>query len=151
MLCNDSNCTIVINKKDMRHLLILIIIWSVAFVSCKKSPIQTDESFSKNLIGKWKYTQNFYSIGGPLIYRSTDNLKQWIVFNDDGSFNSNMPQFKSFANYEIQDSIKVKFITPLQPSGFRLYFYFLDSVKHSLSLSPANFICIEGCGDIFKR
>ncbi len=135
----------------MKHLLILITIWFLAFLSCKKSLTQTDEPFSKNLNGKWKYAQNFYSIGGPLIYRSTDNLKQWVVFNADGSFNSNMPEFGSFANFEIQDSIKVKFTTPLQPSGFRLYFYFLDSVKHSLSLSPADFICIEGCGDIFKR
>ena len=95
-----------INKKDMKHLLILITKWSVAFLSCKKSLTQTDESFSKNLIDKWKYTQNFYSIGGPLIYRSTDNLKQWIVFNADGSFNSNIPQFGSFVNMKYRIQLK---------------------------------------------
>lgn len=70
-------------KYNMKRLSILIIICFVTFASCKKETI-----ISGNIIGKWKYAQTYYSIGGPLIYVPTDNRNQWILFNANGSFQS---------------------------------------------------------------
>lgn len=138
----------------MKLMLILISVASLTLLSCSK-PSQS-RSLSKNSItekipGKWRYTQSYYSIGGPLIYVSTESLGQWIVFNDDGGFASNMPNFESVTTYEIVDSLRVKFITPGVQSGFRLFYLSLDAADNSLSLSPADPVCIEGCGDKFKR
>ena len=129
--------------------MIIIILGALLAVSCKKSTVENPATFSKNITGKWKYTQAFYSEGGPLIYTSTAYLNQWVVFNTDSSFSSNLPAFKDFTNYTISDSVTIKFTAISQPE--RLYFYHIDSLKNSLSLSPRDFICIEGCGDIFKR
>lgn len=118
-------------------------------VACKKTLLETPDGSSKNITGKWKYSQTFYSDGGPLIYKPTAYLNQWVNFNSNSSFLSNMPAFKDFNNYEIEDSVKLKFTSALQPE--RLYFYHIDSLQNSLSLSPADFICIEGCGDIFQK
>jgi hypothetical protein len=133
----------------MKHLFGAAIAMSIIFLSCTKSPLI--KNASKELAGKWRYTQTFYSIGGPLIYEPTDNLNQWIVFETNGSFTSNMPQFKEVVKYEIIDSVHVKFITVVQQPGPQLYFYSVDSIENSLTLSPADIICIEGCGSKFRR
>lgn len=134
----------------MKCLLIVITVWSLTFISCSKSSL-SEKSFSEKITGKWRYTQSYYSAGGPLIYVSTERFGQWIVFKDDGGFTSNMPRFENVTRYEIVDSSRVKFITPAIQPGFRLFYLSLDPEDNSLSLSPADFICIEGCGDKFKR
>jgi hypothetical protein len=116
-------------------------------VSCNKSPFIAS---SGSISGKWLYKQYYYSIGGPPIYVSTDSARQWILFNADGSFSANVPGFANFKRYEMIDSSKIKFITPSQP-GFRLFNLDLDATRNILTLSPADYICIEGCGNIFKR
>ena len=138
----------------MKFLLILMSVWSLTLFSCSKPSQSTSlskNSFSEKLTGKWQHTQSYYSIGGPLIYVSTESLGQWIVFKDNGGFASNMPGFKNVTKYEIVDSLKVKFITPGTQQGFRLLYFTLDAADNSLSLGPADIICIEGCGDKFKK
>ena len=132
----------------MKSLLACSVAISVIFLSCSKSPLI---NVSKDLSGKWKYSQSFYSIGGPLIYEPTDDLNQWIIFNTNGSFKSNMSQFEKVIRYEIVDSAHIKFITSVQTPGPHLYYYFIDTTENTLTLSPADIICIEGCGSKFRR
>lgn len=133
----------------MKRLLIIMFFGFVIPVACKKSLAETPNSVAKDITGKWEYSKTFYSEGGPLIYKFTAYLNQWVIFNSNNSFLSNMPAFKYFNKYEILDSVKVKFTSMLQPE--RSFFYRIDSLQNSLSLSPADFICIEGCGDIFQK
>jgi hypothetical protein len=133
----------------MKRLLIFITIWSFTHISCNKSIPSV--CFSEKITGKWRYTESYYSIGGPLIYVSTESAGQWIIFNADGSFKSNIPHFINISSYKILDSSRVKFIAPTQQPGYRLFYLSLDPVDNSLTLSPADFVCKEGCGDKFKR
>jgi hypothetical protein len=119
------------------------------FSGCAKLHQDNAGIFAKNIIGKWQYTQRFYSPGGPLFYQSTTELGQWIAFDNSEKLTSNMPSFGRFDNYHIMDSIKIKLSSRSQPD--RLYFYKIDSIKNSLTLSPADYICIEGCDDIFQK
>ena len=128
----------------MNRLVIFIAICSFTHLSCNKQ-------IPSGLTGKWRYTQSYYSIGGPLIYVSTESAGQWIIFNTDGSFKSNVPRYINISEYKILDSSRVKFTTPFQQPRFHLFYYSIDVALQSLSLSPADFICIEGCGDKFKR
>ncbi len=133
----------------MKHLTILILCAALVFIACNKSQVETPKTFSKNITGKWNYSQRFFSNGNSFIYESTADLMQWINFNADGHTSSNTDNYKSFITYQILDSFKIKFTSSSQED--RLYFYSIDSLKNLLSLSPADFICIEGCGDIFKK
>ena len=127
---------------------ITIIILTLAIVSCNKETVPANSSGS--ISGKWRYTQYYYSIGGPPIYISTESTGQWIKFNNDGSFSGNVPKFANFKRYEMVNPSTIKFINP-QQAGFRLFYLNLDSIHNLMTLSPADYICIEGCGDIFKR
>lgn len=120
-------------------------------MSCRKQPAILSEKKRVTLIGKWNYSQSFYSTGGPLIYESTKKLKQWLSFESNGTFSSNMPDFKNAISYEKVDSIKVKFNFSSQQSGSRLFFFMIDTSANTLSLSPAYYICIEGCGFKFEK
>ena len=133
----------------MNRFFVLIAIWSLALISCNKSSV-VPTTLNEKISGKWRHTQYYYSIGGPLIYVSKESGNQWIVFSADGKFSSNIPHFYNFSRYEILDSTKLKF-TITTPPGFRLFYFSLTPLANSLSLSPADFICVEGCGDIFKR
>jgi hypothetical protein len=133
----------------MNKLLMVTIFSCATLASCKKSTMQTAVIYSKNITGKWNYSQGYYSDGSALIYEPTSYLHQWVIFNNDSSFSSNEPTFEGFNSYSIQDSFRIKFISQLQHES--LYFYHIDSLKNTLSLSNADFICIEGCGDIFKK
>ncbi|MEO6638325.1 MAG: hypothetical protein ABIN25_08615 [Ginsengibacter sp.] len=133
----------------MKCLLIFVLIGSLNFFGCKKPAIENTKTSSKNITGKWNYTQAFYSMGGPLIFTSTAERNQSILFETDSSFSSNVPAFENFNSFRMEDSAKIKFLSATQQE--RIYFYRIDSLQNSLTLSPADFICIEGCGDIFKK
>ena len=126
----------------------LTILFLFSLGACNKA--LNNKTFPKELTGKWTYSQSFYSIGGPPIYTSTENLHQWINFKDDGSFTSNFPAFQQVTNYEVLDSVKVRLISPSPQSSSR-YFYGFDANARTLTLSSADNICIEGCGWKFKR
>ena len=135
----------------MKYILMSLILIFIG-ISCKKQTENYSRKEPKTLSGKWNYSKSFYSIGGPLIYVSTKNLKQWILFGPAGqSISSNVPEFKNATGYEIVDSTKVKFRLPSQQPDSLLFFYRLDASTSELILSPADFICIEGCGYIFER
>lgn len=116
--------------------------------ACSKH--QSEKKFPKELTGKWKYSQYFYSPGGGLIFTPTENLHQWIDFKADGSFSSNLPEFQQATSYEVLDSVKVRLINPSAQTSPR-YFYRFDSNAQTLTMSSADYICIEGCGWKFRR
>lgn len=135
----------------MKRLLILLGVGAFMLFSCSKLSRLREKTFTPGLTGKWNYAEYYYSVGGPLIYKPAESPNQWIIFNDDSSFTSNMTDFDKVMRYEKMDSSKVKLIASQQQPAFRLYHYALDSISNTLSLSPADFICIEGCGYKFKR
>lgn len=134
----------------MKYLFISIFALT-ALASCKKSSssVEFSKPFYGSVAGRWNYTEAYYSNGSSFIYNSTYDLKQWINFETDGSFSSTVSAFKDFNNYTIQDSTHIKFISLSQQD--RLYFYHIESPGNKLTLSPADLLCIEGCGDIFKN
>ena len=128
---------------------LLLIAFFLTLTACEKSTVPT-KTLPENLTGKWNYTQSFYSPGGPLVYVSTDDLYQWINFKADGGFSSNMPRFQDVASYEVLDSVTIKLFRPASQSSER-FFAQIDPASKKLTLSSADFICIEGCGSKFKR
>ena len=133
----------------MKKVFLLIALFFLALAACDKPNVQ-NKSYPEKLVGKWYYSQQFYSIGGPLIYTSTENLHQWINFKSDGGFSSNLPQFKNVVSYEVLDSVKIRFNSPATSSSER-FFVQIDTQTQTLALSSADNICIEGCGMKFKR
>ncbi len=140
------NCQV---KKYFMKYLLIIFVCVLNLLACKKSPPIIVDNYSNNISGKWNYFQTYFSSGGPITYNSTAYLKQWINFEPDSSFSSNVDGFKKFSSYSVEDSFKVKFTSAQSPE--RYYFFKIDSLQGTLSLSPADYLCIEGCGDIFKR
>lgn len=135
-------------KYFMKYLLIIIFCFLNLF-ACKKSPPIIVDNYSNTIGGKWNYFQTYFSSGGPITYNSTAYLKQWVNFERDSTFSSNVAGFEKFSFYSLEDSFKVKFTSAQFPE--RLYFFKIDSIHGTLSLSPADYLCIEGCGDIFKK
>ncbi|MEO8860141.1 MAG: hypothetical protein ABI358_01860 [Ginsengibacter sp.] len=132
----------------MKYLLI-IFICILNLLACKKSPPIIVDTYSNTVGGKWNYFQTYFSSGGPITYTSTAYLNQWINFEPDSSFSSNIDGFKKFNSYSVEDFFKVKFTSSQSPE--RHYSFKIDSLHGTLLLSPADYLCIEGCGDIFKR
>ena len=133
----------------MSKLLTSLFLGVVILVSCQKAKMDVPETYSRDLEGKWRYTEKYYSDGSRTHYESTLNLNQWVVFNADSSFSSNMPALESFVKYSIVDSFTLKLTSAAQQEG--RYLFHVDSLQNSLSLSSLDFLCIEGCGDIFKK
>jgi hypothetical protein len=129
----------------MKKLLIIISLALILVSSCSKSTIVDD-----TLSGRWNYYRSYASNGATYIYTSTTDLKQWIQFGEDGKLVSNMPQFQKVVHYELVDSVKVRFTTSA-PVTESHYYVKIDPVTHTLNLSSADYLCIEGCGDEFKR
>ncbi len=149
-ICNEClSENVTYEKCFMNKFFLSILTGMLVLVSCEKSKVKIPETYSRDIEGKWNYTQKFYSDGSQTHYESTSDLNQWVIFNADSSFSSNMPVFETFAKYSILDSFRLKLTSGPQQQA--LYLFHIDSLQHSLSLSSLDFICIEGCGDIFKK
>lgn len=133
----------------MKRVFIACLLFLAVLASCTKSGFNGN-SVAENIIGRWNYTQSYASPGSGYIYTSTANLKQWIEFRTDGSFSTNMPDFAKVTRYQMQDTLIIKFTEPASATP-RRYSIMLKSSDHSLTLSSADFICIEGCGQIFTK
>ena len=131
-----------------RRVCLLITISLLALTACEKSMV-AGKGLSAGLAGRWNYSQSYYSIGGPLMYVSTENLHQWIDFGTGGNFTTNIPQFQGFTSYEVLDSAKIKLIRRALSS--ERFFVHIDAPIRTLTISSADNICIEGCGNKFKR
>jgi len=65
--------------KKIQILLLPLLLFAIA---CKKSV----EPIENSLIGKWTYTEYYYSIGGPGEWHLVTPPKQAIEFKSDGTF-----------------------------------------------------------------
>ena len=97
-------------------------------VACKKSI----EPIENSLIGKWTYTEYYYSIGGPGEWHPV-TPKQTIEFKPDGTFIPSESFLKDANHFEILDSVTVKFQPASTPSGFILMRYSIDTVRERTS------------------
>lgn len=120
---------------------LLLITAAVSFTACEKN---TDAN-PKSLVGNWKQIDRFYSPGGEYVYEPAKSKNEYANFNKDGGFKSTV--LTDLATYTIKDSTKVNFYTADHEE--RKYWYFIKG--DTLTLSPAEPICIEGCGIRFVR
>ena len=139
-------------QKNMQRLLcmVLLAIFFAGIPGCKKSPLEEETDVPVSVTGKWYYTAYFYSIGGPLIWQPVTTPNQYISLAANGNFSSNFSPFNTAKTYQFTDSTHIKII-PQGGQNPLLYFFKLDSINNALLLSPANPMCIEGCGQKFSR
>ena len=130
--------------KKIQILLLPLLLFAIA---CKKSV----DPIENSLIGKWTYTEYYYSIGGPGEWHPVTPPKQTIEFKSDGTFIPSESFLKDANHFEILDSVTVKFQPASTPSGFILMGYTIDTTARELQLWPVNPMCIEGCSNKFKR
>ncbi|MEP6747664.1 MAG: hypothetical protein ABJB86_08055 [Bacteroidota bacterium] len=132
------------------YILIGVVSFGLLNNGCKKSAIGSANIASSSITGKWTYAEYYFSIGGPANWQPVITSNQFIELKADGTFSSNLSPFTSVLYYGLVDSNHIKFNK--QPGqDALLYFYTLDLVKHTLTLSDAINICIEGCAQKFKR
>ena len=129
--------------KKIQLLLLPLLLFAIA---CKKSV----EPIENSLIGKWTYTEYYYSIGGPGEWHPVTPPKQTIEFKSDGTYIPSESFLKDANHFEILDSVTVKFQPASTPSGFILMRYSIDTGARELLMCPIP-LCIEGCSSKFKR
>ena len=120
-------------------------------ISCTKSAEKKKLVSSGNLSGKWEYTEHYFSIGGPGAWQPVLPSGQMIEFMPLGLFRSAASFSGTFRNYEVVDSVTVKFTPAPTASGYLLMRYQIDEAQGTLLLSPIEPMCIEGCSDKFRR
>jgi hypothetical protein len=134
----------------MKKKIIQLLVLSFILFSCKKSSV-TSNPIGNSLIGKWTYTQYWYSIGSGGEWHAVKPTNQTIEFQSDGTFISAESFLKEANTFEIIDSATVKFLPATNASGSQLMSYKIDTIKRELTMSPINPVCIEGCANRFKR
>ena len=117
---------------------------------CSKRPI-SGEPLNNDILGKWIWVENFYSIGGPGQWHPVTPASQTIEFKPDGSFVAPNAFLSSATRYELVDSITIKFQPASTPSGYILMQYKIDVGGSELYLQPVDPRCIEGCNNKFRR
>ena len=137
----------------MNRLLIVLLPLLFAVVACSK--MAEDDNCSnpvaKSFIGKWNYSEWYFSIGGPGQWKPVLPANQFIEFKKDGSFISTQSFLSGANRFELADNGKIKFYTTSSPSGFTLMQYELSADNSELQLYPINPACIEGCSNKFVR
>jgi len=137
----------------MKYLLLTIASFCL-FVACSKSSSSQDsDPIQKTLSGKWIYTEQWESTGGPGQWVVVTPPNQYISFNADSTFSTNTQMFQGVTGYQLVDSNKVKLIKPsFAPTGYIIFQYGIDTVVGKLTISPlAPYVCIEGCASRFKK
>ena len=147
-----SFCVVISKKKPMTRITFFIfIVLAVTITACKKSADNNNEPIDHNLTGKWIYTENGFSIGGPMIWRNAAPANQVIEFKANGTFIASENFLSGVTSYEKLDSITLKFQPVSLSPGYIKMRYSIDSADGRLYLSPFEPLCIEGCADRFVR
>jgi len=102
-----------------------------------------------SLMGKWVLTEiQGPGIGGPGVWSPASPAGQTLEIHPGGQLSGTA--FPTATAYQGVDSITVKLIDPSQPAGYRLFWYSIDTVQHTLRFTikplPGGAFCIEGCG-----
>jgi hypothetical protein len=104
------------------------------------------------LIGKWKYTEQYSSNGGPGVWQPAKPAGQTIEFETNGEFYSAWSGLTEPDHFEILDSVKVKLYPASNSLGYVVMGYRLGENKKELTLYPIlPGACIEGCSSKFVR
>lgn len=128
------------------HFFLLLVLFT-AF-GCSKQEATADEN---SIIGKWTYTEHFYSTGSPGQWYPVVPANQKIEFKSDGKFIPAESFLKGANRFEFIDSATIKIYPATTSSGFILMGYIIKEAGRELYLYPVDPICIEGCSSKFKR
>ena len=135
----------------MKSLSYLFVISILLVAACRKTDDRIWEKSGQSLVGKWTYTDYYYSIGGPGKWYEVNPENQTIEFKADGSFVPAASFLQGVTSYEILDSVRIKFKPAATASGFTLMGYSIEKTGKELYLYPIDPICIEGCNNRFRR
>ena len=122
----------------------------LGLTSCSKRASKTPDTIF-TLVGKWKYVSYFMSSGGPIVTTPAEPKNQFVLFNADGSFSSDVTAFAPYKIYTVVDSTKVRLVSSGVIAGSKDYFYYYNRAEGFLVLSQVEPRCIEGCGYNFTR
>ncbi len=94
-------CECQLKKSDMKYISVFVLFTIFTVTSCTKSHEENVGIINKSITGAWNYTQRFYSLGGPLVYESTTQLRQRITFDKVGKLSSDIPAYKNFESISL--------------------------------------------------
>jgi len=134
----------------MKKIFFLSLTLLILILGCKKNIAKSD-FIENSIIGKWTYTDHFYSIGAAGGWHAVVPANQTIEFKPDGIFISTDSFLKGVNKFQIIDSVTIKFQTTSTSSGYILMGYLINNNKRELYLYPVNPVCIEGCNNKFTR
>jgi hypothetical protein len=133
--------------KSLYSLLLLSLL-----ISCRKPHIGKYSDDDQYLVGKWLYTDQYKSIGGPGEWEPIKPPGQTIEFKKNGKFEGSETFFKEARRYEFVDSAQVKISPVSNSTGYIIMRYTLANNNRELQLHPYKpVICIEGCSSRFSR
>ncbi len=122
----------------MNRLLCLLLI--VAFVGCSK-----DSKNSTALDGKWVRVEQYINPGSGGYWKKTDdNPKVVLELREDGKVVSNHFLYSTYTSYEKLGNDSLAFTNAAGQKRYHLYSF----DEGTLTI---NYLCIEGCGDRFRR
>lgn len=125
-------------KSLIKYCLLPVIIF---ISSCKK------DSTDNSLIGLWRQTEYYISIGGPGSWKAVDkNSYNYLQIKKDGTLAGN--NYSDYKTYLIKSSTIITFY---KADGTYEDYYYTITDK-GLTLSPAGpIVCIEGCSDRYAK
>ncbi len=131
-----------------------VVVLLVTGIACSPTVNDPGLPVADSLMGKWVLTEiQGPGFGGPGIWSPASPAGQTLEIHPGGQLSGTA--FPAAGSYQGVDSVTVKFIDPSQPAGYRLFWYSIDTVQHTLRFSikpPGGVYCIEGCGGYrFKR
>lgn len=116
-------------------------------LACQKK----QSSGQTTLTGTWKFTESYFSIGGPANWRPADPPGQTITFNADGRFQHSGGIFNTYSEFQQVDSVTIRLIPTTRSSIAPEFRFTIDGGGDVLTLTPTNPVCIEGCAYRFER
>jgi hypothetical protein len=139
-------------KRQLMKFLSACLLLAISFSACNKTNCRTHGDDSEQLIGKWKYTEQYSSAGGPGVWKPVVPANHTIVFEKSGAFKGAANFLQAGNQFTILDSMRVK-ITPAEnASGYVIMQYQLSQANDELQLFPLEPArCIEGCSSKFVR
>jgi hypothetical protein len=128
--------------------IVIAALFSLCLIACSK--YRADNSPFR-LEGKWRFVSSFMGTGGPTVTVPAERKTDFVEFKANGEFFSNVQGFNQYYAYEIVDSIKLILKSKGVVVQNKPYRYWYNHSNKIFTLSQMEPMCIEGCGDNFKR
>jgi hypothetical protein len=123
----------------MKPIKYLILLFCITLSACKK-----DKTVATDLAGEWKLSEYYISSGGPGEWKAAEQKTQ-IKFGSNGTMSGNA--YPDRVKYAIKDSVTLSFYD--NKNSVVDFRYRLKN--GTLTLSPTNPVCIEGCASKFIK